>query len=145
MVSDTIIAEALRQVGDDTPVAERAVVGGGSISQALRLRTARGEYLLKVGGRGLPGFFAAEAHGLALLAAAGAVHVHRCWPIATPSRLGTGDLRLVMRSKSQAPSLKPLATVFSCSNGSRRHPTPIAPMPASCLALRWRLCIAPLL
>jgi fructosamine-3-kinase len=75
MVSDSIIAKALRQVGDDTPIAERTVVGGGSISQALRLRTARGEYLLKAGAPGLPGFFAAEARGLALLASASAVRV----------------------------------------------------------------------
>ena len=75
MGDNPLIAEALRQIGDDTPLAERSVVGGGSISQALRLRTGRGEYLLKIGGRGLPGFFAAEARGLTLLAAAGAVRV----------------------------------------------------------------------
>jgi fructosamine-3-kinase len=63
MMTDTLISEALVQAGDDTPIAERAVVGGGSISQALRLRTARGEYLLKAGGRRLPGFFTAEARG----------------------------------------------------------------------------------
>lgn len=72
---DAIIAQALRQAGDDTPIRERAAVGGGSINQALRLRTARGEYLLKIGGRGLPGFFAAEARGLALLAGTGTVRV----------------------------------------------------------------------
>jgi len=75
MPSDAIIAEALRQIGDDTPVAEHSLVGGGSISQSLRLRTARGEYLLKVGGHGLRGFFAAEARGLQLIGAAGAVRV----------------------------------------------------------------------
>src|SRR5581483_10489399 len=72
---DHIIAEALRQAGDETTIRERAPVGGGSISQALRLRTARGEYLIKIGGRGLPGVFAAEARGLALLADTGAVRV----------------------------------------------------------------------
>src|SRR5581483_1141126 len=72
---DHIIAEALRQAGDETTIRERAPVGGGSISQALRLRTARGEYLIKIGGRGLPGFFADEARGLALLADTGAVRV----------------------------------------------------------------------
>ena len=72
---DTLIREALRLAGDDTPARERAGVGGGSISRAVRLRTGRGVYLLKTGGSGLAGFFAAEAHGLALLAATGAVRV----------------------------------------------------------------------
>ncbi|HJZ46444.1 MAG TPA: fructosamine kinase family protein, partial [Roseiflexaceae bacterium] len=72
---DSIIAEALRLAGDSTPLRAQAAVGGGSISQATRLRTDRGEYLLKAGGPGLPGFFAAEARGLGLLAATGAVWV----------------------------------------------------------------------
>src|SRR5689334_80600 len=71
---DAMIAEALRLAGDTTPLRAREPIGGG-ISQALRLRTERGEYVLKIGGRGLPGFFAAEAHGLALLAAQRAVRV----------------------------------------------------------------------
>lgn len=74
---DAIVAAALREIGDGTPVRERAMVGGGSISQALRLRTARGEYLLKIGGAGLPGFFTAEARGLRLLEASGSVRVPR--------------------------------------------------------------------
>ena len=73
--ADQLIAEALALAGDDTPLRERAPVGGGSISQALRLRTARGEYLLKRGGAGLPGFFAAEERGLALIASIGALRV----------------------------------------------------------------------
>lgn len=74
-MNNDLIARALQQAGDDTLICERAPVGGGSISQALRLRTRRGEYLLKIGGRGLPGFFAAEARGLRLLGATGAVRV----------------------------------------------------------------------
>ena len=74
-MNDQIIADALRQIGDHAPILERAAVGGGSISQALRLRTARGMYLLKLSARGLPGFFAAEARGLRLLEASGAVRV----------------------------------------------------------------------
>jgi fructosamine-3-kinase len=66
---------ALRLAGDTTQLHALAQVGGGSISQAFRLRTERGEYLLKLGGGGLPGFFAAEARGLALLAATRAVRV----------------------------------------------------------------------
>lgn len=70
-----MIAEALRLAGDTTPLRDQTPVSGGGISQALRLRTGRGEYLLKSGGRGLPGFFAAEARGLELLAATRAVRV----------------------------------------------------------------------
>ena len=74
-MNDDIIRAALAQAGDTSPIRERASVGGGSISQALRLRTAQGHYLLKTGGRGLPGFFSAEARGLRLLASTGAVRV----------------------------------------------------------------------
>lgn len=70
-----IATAALRAAGDSTPLRDHAPVGGGDISQAERLRTGRGEYLLKWGGRGLPGFFAAEARGLALLASTGPVRV----------------------------------------------------------------------
>src|SRR5215510_10693187 len=73
--AEAIAREALRLAGDTTPLRGYDPVGGGSISEALRLRTDRGEYLLKSGGHGLPGFFAAEARGLALLAATGAVRV----------------------------------------------------------------------
>lgn len=73
--TDSVVAAALRAAGDPTPLRERAPVGGGCISQTLRLRTGRGEYLLKWGGPGLPGFYAAEARGLALLRATGAVRV----------------------------------------------------------------------
>ncbi|HEX5689039.1 MAG TPA: fructosamine kinase family protein [Roseiflexaceae bacterium] len=72
---EAIAAEALRQAGDTTPLAEWQPVSGGMISQTARIRSRRGEYLLKWGGRGLPGFFAAEARGLELLAAAQAVRV----------------------------------------------------------------------
>lgn len=75
MTTDPLITTALALAGDDTPLRACAPVGGGGISQALRLRTAHGEYLLKCGGRSLPGFFAAEARGLALLAGSGAVRV----------------------------------------------------------------------
>jgi fructosamine-3-kinase len=74
-VSEALIAEALELAGDTTQLRGWAPVGGGSISQAVRLHTERGDYLLKSGGRGLPGFFAAEAHGLGLLAGTGAVRV----------------------------------------------------------------------
>jgi fructosamine-3-kinase len=72
---DDVIKQALRLAGDDAPITERAGVGGGSISQALRLRTVRGAYLLKIGGGGLPGFFECEARGLKLLAETGVVRV----------------------------------------------------------------------
>jgi fructosamine-3-kinase len=62
------IASALHLASDTTPLRERAAVGGGCISRAERIRTERGIYLIKLGGGGLPGFFAAEAYGLRLLA-----------------------------------------------------------------------------
>ncbi|HEU4323484.1 MAG TPA: fructosamine kinase family protein [Roseiflexaceae bacterium] len=69
------IAAALAGAGDTTPLRSRTPVGGGSISQALRLETTQGAYLLKTGVRGLPGFYRAEARGLELLRAAGAVRI----------------------------------------------------------------------
>lgn len=84
--ADDLIRAALRLAGDDSSIRQRAGVGGGSISQALRLRTGRGDYLIKLGGRGRPGFFAAEARGLGLLAGTGAVRV--------PAVLGFRDAEL---------------------------------------------------
>ncbi len=71
----TSITEALRQAGDATPLRDRVVIGGGCISQALRLQTAQGSYMLKTSEESLPDFFAAEAHGLALLASTNTVRV----------------------------------------------------------------------
>ena len=73
--AEGLAREALLLAGDTTPLRGYDPVGGGSISEALRLRTDRCEYLLKSSGHELPGFFAAEARGLALLAATGAVRV----------------------------------------------------------------------
>jgi fructosamine-3-kinase len=70
-----LMQEALRLAGDTSPLRGWAPVGGGMISQAARLTSERGEYLLKWGGRGLAHFFEVEARGLELLAAAGAVRV----------------------------------------------------------------------
>jgi fructosamine-3-kinase len=75
MSAETLAAEALRLAGDTTALRESTPLGGGSISQVVRLRSDRGSYVLKCGGRGLPAFFAAEAHGLALLESSGAVRV----------------------------------------------------------------------
>lgn len=52
-------------------------VGGGEISRVVHLRSRRGDYLLKYHPAAPPGFFAAEARGLELLAGAGAVRVPR--------------------------------------------------------------------
>ena len=71
----TTIIKALRRVGDTTPVRDLAVVGGGCISQALRLETERGSYLLKTSEEQLPGFFEAEAKGLQLIASTNTVRV----------------------------------------------------------------------
>jgi fructosamine-3-kinase len=72
--AQTLAAEALLLSGDTTPLRDCTPVGGGSISQAVRLRSDRGLYLLKYGGPALPSFFAAEARGLGLL---GDTHIVR--------------------------------------------------------------------
>jgi fructosamine-3-kinase len=72
---ESIAAEALRLAGDATQLRGWEPVNGGMISQAARIASERGEYLLKWGGRGLARFFEVEARGLALLAAAGTVRV----------------------------------------------------------------------
>jgi fructosamine-3-kinase len=68
-------ADALRLAGDTTPLRGWEPVGGGMISQAARLSSERGEYLLKWGAHSPAKFFEVEARGLELLAAAGAVRV----------------------------------------------------------------------
>jgi fructosamine-3-kinase len=104
MTWSDLIAEALQLAGDDSPVLERAAIGGGSISQALRLRTEQRAYLLKIGGAGLPRFFECEARGLALLSSTGAVRV----PEVLAMREAR-DLGLEASEPSQASSLKPQA------------------------------------
>jgi fructosamine-3-kinase len=73
--TQTLAIEALQLAGDTTALRDYAPLSGGSISQAVRLRSDRGQYLLKYAGRALPGFFAAEARGLTLLGSTGAVRV----------------------------------------------------------------------
>jgi protein-ribulosamine 3-kinase len=75
MNAETLAAEVLRLAGDITQLHECTPLGGGSISQVLRLRSDRGRYVLKYDSQALPSFFAAEARGLALLEASGAVRV----------------------------------------------------------------------
>jgi fructosamine-3-kinase len=74
---DSILHTALHAAADTSPIHSVSSVGGGSISRVARVRTGAGEYALKWSERGTPGLFAAEAHGLGLLAAAGAVRVPR--------------------------------------------------------------------
>jgi fructosamine-3-kinase len=105
---DATIAEALRLAGDTTPLREQAPVGGGMISQVRRLRTDRGEYLLKTGDHGRRGFFTAEARGLKLLASAGAVRVPDVLAF-RDAESEAGDLRLETCRSPQASSLKPPA------------------------------------
>jgi fructosamine-3-kinase len=84
---DQLAKQALRLAGDVSPLRGWAPVGGGMISQAVRVASERGEYLLKWGGRGLARFFEVEARGLQLLAATGAVRVPAAlaWRDATPT------------------------------------------------------------
>jgi fructosamine-3-kinase len=83
---EAIAAAALRLAGDQTSLLEWEPVSGGMISQTARIRSGQGEYLLKWGGRGLPGFFAAEARGLALLAATQAVRIPQVLAYHDPKR-----------------------------------------------------------
>jgi fructosamine-3-kinase len=106
---DELIREALALAGDTTPPREQALVGGGSISRAIRLRSDRGAYLLKTGGRGLPGFFAAEARGLELLAATATVRVPHVLAY-RDAKTETGDLGVEASNARQASSLKPQAS-----------------------------------
>jgi fructosamine-3-kinase len=75
MQQNELIQAALRMAGDTTPLASYELVSGGMISQAARIRSGSGEYLLKWGGRGLANFFTVEARGLELLASSGALRV----------------------------------------------------------------------
>jgi fructosamine-3-kinase len=102
---DTIVPLALQLAGDETPLRDYTLVSGGMISQAARIVSGRGVYLLKWGGQGLADFFAVEAHGLETLAAIGALRVptvlahhdptpttnHR--PLTTDKEHETGDAR----------------------------------------------------
>lgn len=69
------INAALRSAGDQTPVRAVRAMGGGCINHARRVETERGVYLLKTNPSAPAGMFAAEARGLALLRAVGAVRV----------------------------------------------------------------------
>ncbi len=69
------LAEALRGLGDPTAVRRSRPVGGGCINNAMRVETSRGVYLLKWNADALPGMFACEARGLALLAETQTVRV----------------------------------------------------------------------
>jgi fructosamine-3-kinase len=72
---DVIATQALQMAGDETPLCSHQPVGGGMISQAARVISGRGAYLLKWGSQGLANFYSVEARGLELLAAAGALRV----------------------------------------------------------------------
>ena len=95
---DELIKEALGLADDATTLREWAPVGGGMISQAARITSERGDYLLKWGGRGLARFFEVEARGLDLLAAAGVVRV----PAALAWRDLSNDERGTMNDESPA-------------------------------------------
>src|SRR5689334_18301747 len=75
MAKIALIQEALELAGDASVIREHVALSGGSISQAARVRSERGTYLLKTGGAGLPRFFECEANGLRLLDESGAVRV----------------------------------------------------------------------
>ncbi len=69
------IQTALASAGDPGPIRRAQRVAGGDINQAARVETGRGQYFVKWRHNPPPGFFEAEAVGLRLLEAAGAVRV----------------------------------------------------------------------
>ena len=77
---------ALRAAGDSTPVRAFTALGGGSFGQPCRLETGQARYFLKWSAPQAaavpPGMFTAEAYGLALLAASGAVRVPQVYACA---------------------------------------------------------------
>jgi fructosamine-3-kinase len=98
---------ALHEAGDATPVAAVQRLTGGYASAALRLQTGNRAYVLKWN-RELPaGAFTAEARGLALLGATGAVRV----PLVYAAREAEGELPaflLLEWIKSGGPGLRRL-------------------------------------
>ncbi len=72
------IVDVLREaVGHDLQVRDRHPVGGGCINAAWILETGAGAFFVKLNDAGNAAMFAAEAAGLAALAATGAVRVPR--------------------------------------------------------------------
>lgn len=69
------ILDLLSYLGDRSGILTAQPVGGGCINHATRLETRQGRYLLKWNAAPLPGMFAAEAHGLAILASTRTVRV----------------------------------------------------------------------
>lgn len=69
------LKEALAQTGDSSEPQSARSLGGGCINNACRLDTARNSYFLKWHARPPAGMFSAEARGLHLLAAVGAIRV----------------------------------------------------------------------
>lgn len=88
------VEAALRAAGDDSPIDSASTVSGGDINDATRITTARGAYFVKSHRNPPPGFFACEARGLRLLAAASA---DAGAGIMVPEVMGAGDDFLVLR------------------------------------------------
>ena len=70
------VQKLLREAaGDSSPIRQIRRVGGGDINTAAHIETGQSAYFVKWNPRPLPGMFAAEAHGLAELEAAGELRV----------------------------------------------------------------------
>ena len=75
-----MLPEVARRLAEEIvgePVGAGRAIGGGDINEAAVVETAGGRVFLKWRARTPPGFFAAEADGLARLAATGTVRVPR--------------------------------------------------------------------
>ncbi len=78
------LKEALRSIGDDSPVTGARSVAGGCINNAMRLETARSAYLLKWNSNPLPDMFLVEVDGLKEMQATGTVRVPEPYTAANP-------------------------------------------------------------
>ena len=119
-----LIKEALRLAGDVSPLRGWEPVGGGMISQAARVTSQHGDYLLKWSEHGLARFFEVEAHGLELLASTGAVRVPAvlAWRDAAPTtdqRRPTNDDRPTTKNRSRTKNQEPRSSELSTAKGSQ--------------------------
>jgi fructosamine-3-kinase len=118
-----LAAEALLLAGDTTPLRDCTPVGGGSISQAVRLKSDRGLYLLKYGGPARPSFFAAEARGLALLGETHSVRVPTVLAYRDDQAGEAGFMLLEWLSPPPAPDRQVAAAALGTALAALHHVT----------------------
>jgi protein-ribulosamine 3-kinase len=71
----SLLAENLKSLGDNTAIKSTRSLGGGCINHAMRVETRKSSYFLKWNWETLPGTFRCEADGLRLLASTHTIRV----------------------------------------------------------------------